>query len=133
MAQTVTISKKELERQAGLSFEGETLKVMLCTVGATGYTSESTVAQWQSVEQSGSGYSRYSTLILPGSYVIANNAYSLPDIEAVFSASSVYSYDRVVSYIDGATYIHSIVEESPNITLAAGQTQTYRVSIRISP
>jgi hypothetical protein len=35
-----------------------------------------------------------------------------------------------VLYISGQTYIHSLISESPNVTLAAGQTQTYRLSLR---
>lgn len=131
MAQTTTISQKELERQAAACFEGETLKVMLCSVGATGYTAESTVTNWQSVEQSGNGYVRYSTTIGTGAYDATTGTYKLPDIDASFTATSTgYTYDRVVLYIDGETYIHSLVAEDPAIVLSAGQTQTYRLSIR---
>lgn len=131
MAQTTTISQKELKRQAAACFEGETLKVMLCSVGATGYTAESTVTNWQSVEQSGNGYVRYSTTIGTGAYDATTGTYKLPDIDAAFTATSTgYTYDRVVLYIDGETYIHSLVAEDPAIVLSAGQTQTYRLSIR---
>jgi hypothetical protein len=131
MATTTTISQKELKRQAGLVFEGKTLKVMLCSVGATGYTSESTVANWQSVEKSGNGYVRYSTTIATGAYDATTGTYKLPDIDAAFTATGVgYSYDRIVLFIDGETYIHSLIAEDPNITLSAGQTQTYRLSLR---
>jgi hypothetical protein len=130
MAITTTISTKELERQAALVFEGETLKVMLCQVGLTGYTAESTVANWQSVEVSGNGYVRYSEVIGTGSYSGTAGAYLLPTIDAEFTATGAgYSYDRVVLYIDGATYPHSVIAEDPNITLLAGQTQTYRLDI----
>lgn len=132
MAQTTTISQKELKRQAGLCFEGETLKVMLCSVGATGYTAESTVANWQSVEKAGNGYVRFSSgAIAVGSYDATTGTYKLPDIDAAFTASgSGYTYDRVVLYIDGETYIHSMIAEDPAIVLSAGQTQTYRLSIQ---
>lgn len=131
MAQTTTISQKELKRQAGLCFEGETLKVMLCSVGATGYTAESTVANWQSVEKSGNGYVRFSTTVATGAYDATTGTYKLPDIDAAFTATSTgYSYDRVVLYVDGETYIHSLIAEDPTIVLSAGQTQTYRLSIR---
>ena len=131
MAITTTISTKELERQAALVFEGETLKVMLCQVGATGYTAESTVANWQSVEISGNGYVRYSEVIGTGSYSGTAGAYLLPTIDAEFTATGAgYSYDRVVLYIDGATYPHSVIAEDPNITLLAGQTQTYRLNLQ---
>lgn len=131
MAITTTISQKELARQAGLCFEGKTLKVMLCAVGTSGYTAESTVANWQSVEKSGNGYVRYSTTIGTGAYDATSGTYKLPDIDAAFTATGVgYTYDRVILYIDGETYIHSMIVEDPNIVLSAGQTQTYRISLR---
>lgn len=132
MAQTLSISTKELQRVAALAYEGETLKVMLCNVGATNYTAESTVANWQSVEvPATNGYVRFSTSIGTGSYDNNSGSYVMPDIDAAFTASGVgYSYDRVVIYVDGATYPHSVITESPNIALVAGQTQTYRISLR---
>ena len=131
MAQTTTISQKELKRQAAACFEGKALYVMLCSVGATGYTAESTVANWQSVEKSGNGYVRYSTTIATGAYDATTGTYKLPDIDAAFTATGAgYSYDRIVLYISGETYIHSLIAEDPNITLSAGQAQTYRLSIR---
>ena len=128
MAITVTISQRELKRLAGLAYEGETLKVMLCNVGSSGFTAESTVANWQSVERSGSGYVRYSEVVATGTYSSTTASYNMPEIDADFTATgSGYSYDRIIAYIDGETYIHSLVEENPNITLAPGQTQTYRI------
>jgi hypothetical protein len=130
MALTVTISQRELKRIAALGYEGETLKVMLCSVGASGFTSESTVANWQSVEKSGNGYVRYSEVIATGSYDAVDARYEMPAIDADFTATGAgYTYDRVIIYIDGETYIHSLIVEDPNIALAAGQTQTYRVTL----
>ncbi|MFZ9959274.1 MAG: hypothetical protein ACO3GP_02685 [Candidatus Limnocylindrus sp.] len=130
MALTTTVSQKELARVANLAYEGETLKVMLCSVGATGYTAESTVANWQSVEQSGNGYVRFSSVIATGSYDAVDARYEIPNIDAAFTATGAgYNYDRIVIYIDGATYIHSLIVEDPNIALAAGQTQTYRIAL----
>lgn len=131
MARTVTVSQKELKRAAAAAYEGKTFKVMLCNVGTSGYTAESTVANWQSVECSGNGYARYSTTVGTGSYNGTAAAYVLPDIDAAFTASgSGFSYDTIVAYFDGETYVHSITVESPNVVLAAGQTQTYRISLR---
>lgn len=131
MAQTTVVSQKELERQAALCFEGETLKVMLCSPSVVGLTAEDTVATWQSHEISGNGYARFSTTIGTGSYSAINGAYDLPVVNAEFSATGAgYSYDVAVLYIDGATYPHSIITESPNIVLQAGQTQTYQIIFR---
>jgi hypothetical protein len=131
MALTVSLSVKELERVAALAYEGETLKVMLTNVGATGYTSSSTVTNWQSVElASSNGYARASTVIGTGSYNGTTARYELPNYDAVFTASgSGFTYDTIVVYVDGATYPHSVITESPNIVLVAGQTQTYRISL----
>jgi len=131
MAITTTISSKELERQAALVFEGETLKVMLCQVGLTGFTAESSVTDWQTAEISGNGYVRYSEVIGTGSYSATAGAYLLPSINAEFTATSGgYNYDRVVLYIDGATHPHSIIAEDPNIVILAGQKQTYRLDLQ---
>jgi len=130
MALTTTISTKELERVAALAYEGETLKVMLCQVALTGYTAENTVANWQSAEISGNGYVRFSEAIAAGTYSSGDGRYNLPVIDAEFTATGAgYTYDRVVLYIDGATYPHSVIEENPNIVLAAGQAQTYRLTL----
>lgn len=130
MAISASVSQKELERVAALAYEGETLKVMLCSIGATSYTAQSTVANWQSVEKSGNGYVRFSQVIAVGAYSSTNGRYEIPSIDAEFTATGAgYSYDRVVLYIDGATYPHSVLTESPNIVLSAGQVQTYRLSL----
>jgi len=130
MAISTLVSRKELERVAALAYEGETLKVMLCNVSSTGYTAESTVANWQSVELSGNGYTRFSQLITAGSYDVIDARYEIPAIDAVFTATGAgYSYDRIVIYVDGTTYVHSVISEEPNITLAPGQTQTYRIQL----
>jgi hypothetical protein len=131
VALTVSLSVKELERVAALAYEGETLKVMLCVVGSSGYTSSSTVANWQSVElASSNGYARASTVIGTGSYNATTARYELPAYDAEFTASGAgFTYDRIVVYIDGATYPVSVLTEDPNIVLLADQTQTYRISL----
>jgi hypothetical protein len=130
MALTTTISPKELERVAALAYEGETIVVMLCSVGATGYTSQSTVAEWQEVEKSGNGYVRYTQVIEPGTFDNVEGRYELPDVDASFTATGAgYLYDRIVLYVEGSTYVHSVLVEDPNIALQADQVQTYRLSL----
>lgn len=131
MAQLTQLSTKELQRQAQLAFEGQTIKVMLCNQGATTYTAESTVANWQSIEVTGPGYTRYSATIGTGSYSTTVAAYVLPDINAGFTCTSTpWNYTHIVIYIDGQTYPHSVIRENPTISLAAGQSQTYRLTLR---
>jgi hypothetical protein len=132
MAQSTIISTKELQRQAELCFEGQTITVMLCSVGGTGYTAESTMANWETVEVTGPGYVRFTDTLAVGSYSIPLTAYVLPNIEAVFTATSTgYTYDTVVISIGTTpTYPHSVITETPPISLLNGQVQTYRISLR---
>lgn len=130
MAITASLSTKELKRVAEVAYEGETLKVMLCSVATSGYTAESTVANWQSVEKSGNGYARFSVVIGTGTYDATDGRYELPTVNAAFTATGAgYSYDKIVVYIDGATYPYLVLTEDPNITLSAGQTQTYAIDL----
>lgn len=131
MAIVTTVSRKELERVAGIAYEGETINVMLCNVGLTEFTSESLVSDWQTVEvATANGYSRFSDTIQTGSYSVISGAYIMPSIVAQFSATGDgFGYDRIVIYVQGSLYPHSVIAESPNIILVAGQTQTYRISL----
>lgn len=130
MAITVSISQKELQRIAYIAYEGYDIVVMLCSVGSSGFTAESTVSDWESVEKSGNGYSRFSQLIETGNYDVTDARYEMPAIDAAFTATGAgYIYDRIVIFIDGEDYVHSVITEDPNIALAADQTQTYRISL----
>lgn len=129
MAQTTVISTKELKRQAALAFEGRTLKVMLCELTGEFFTAESLVSEWQTVEKSGNGYVRFSEVLGTGSYSTTLGAYTIPTIVAEFTATAPYTYNTVVLYFNGETYVHSIVTENPNITLSTDQTQSYVINI----
>lgn len=130
MALTTALSTKELERVATAAYSTKTLKVMLCNIGTNAFTENSTVANWQTVELSGNGYARASAVIGAATYSTANSRTEIPAIDAVFTATGTgFSYDRVVLYIDGETYPHSVLTEDPNIVLLAGQSQTYRLRL----
>lgn len=130
MALTTSVSVKELERIASLAYEGETIKVMLCSVGTTGLTSASTVASWIATEESGNGYTRFSVVLGTGSYNTIDGRYNLPIINAAFSATGAgYTYDSIVIYVEGSLHPHSVITEDPNIVLLSGQTQTYRITL----
>lgn len=131
MARTDQISQKELKRVAAAAYEGKGIRVMLCNAGVTGYNAESTVANWQSVELSGNGYARFSGTVGTGSYDAGEAAYVMPDIDAAFTATAGgLTYDSIVTYFVGETYVYSVVAESPSAVIAAGQTMTYRRSLR---
>lgn len=131
MPLTVVQSTKEQARVAAAAYEGQGIRVALCNVGSTGYTAESSVTNWLSVEISGNGYARYSLTLGTGTYDSTDARYELPFFDATFTATGNLSYDRVVVYINGATFPYLVGTESPNIVLASGQTKTYRFQLTV--
>jgi hypothetical protein len=128
MAQTTTISLKELKRQTSLIFEGQEINVMLCNIGFTTYDQESSVADWSAQEISGSGYSTFQQTVGASTYNEDTGLEEVPEIIAEFTATGgPLNYDRVVIFFTGETYIHSLVVEDPNVVVADGQTQTYSI------
>lgn len=131
MALTLTISKKELERQAGLALEGENVTVFLAQ-NPGGLTSESSYADWYDEVVTGTGYANVTGTLGTGSYSATNGRWELPAVTATFTCTSgSYSYDTVCVRIGTETYLHSINVESPAITLASGQSKTYTITFAV--
>ncbi len=129
MAITLTISTKELERQAKAVFEGKTYKVFLA-LNTTSLTVDSTTAAWEAVECSGGGYAAVTGTIAAGSYNAGNARYQMPMITATFTGSGGgISYDTVCLKIGTELYLHSIATESPAVVLAAGQSKSYTITL----
>lgn len=130
MAITLTISQNELQRQAALAFEGLTYEVFLANNSGS-LTANSTYAAWQAVElASANGYAPVTGTIGTGAWSSANARYELPAITATFTSSgSGLSYDTICVRIGTETYLHSILIESPSITLAAGQAKSYVITL----
>ena len=130
MAITLSISRYELERQAGLAFEGKAYEVFLATNSGS-LTADSTYAAWQAVEvASANGYAPATGTIGTGAWDSGDARYELPAITATFTSSgSGISYDTICVRIGTETYLHSIIAESPSITLAAGQAKTYVITL----
>lgn len=125
MAISATISQKELERQAGLCFEGEAYTVFLAQ-NTGSLTAQSTYSAWVAEAPDGGGYAAVTGTIGNGSYNGTNSRYEMPTITATFTATGGgFTYDTVCLRIGTATYLHSVVVESPAITLVAGQSKTY--------
>lgn len=130
MAYSVTVPQAELARVAGLVFQGKTYRVCLASVGGSGYTAESTTANWDSVEKSGSGYARVTGTFSAGSYDGTDARFEMPVITAAFTASGgSITFDRVYIVIDSHTSISYLGVESPAVTLADGQTITYSITL----
>lgn len=129
MAITLTITPKELERQAQLVFEGQTYKLFLVN-NTTSLTTASTTAQWEASELSGNGYAAATGTIAAGSYSATAARYEIPVISATFTAAGgSLIYNTLCVKVGTATYLHSISVESPTISLADGQSKTYTVTL----
>lgn len=146
MAATAEISPKEFKRIATAAYEGKRIRVSLAAVGTTGYNSESTRLDWDSVKISGNGYADYTDVIEVGAYDSTDLRYEMGGtagantfIDASFTATgSGFVYDRIYVVIgtsDGGggwneeAYLHSLITENPAISLISGQSQTYRIQL----
>jgi len=128
MAVSVSISTKELERQAKLVFEGKTYKLFLAVKGAL--TVDSTRVDWEAAEVSGGGYAAATGTIPAGTYSTGNGRYEMPALSATFTATGGgFTYDTVCLVIAGSPYLHSILTETPSVTLAAGQSKSYTLTL----
>ena len=141
MAITTAISTEEFKRIAQLAYEG-----LPCTVSLhnnTGaLTAESTLADWDAVKlPSTNGYADFTVASLPAGgldpgtddrWEIGGTAGANTYVEAAFTAEGAgFTYNTVVIRVGSGLYPHSILVESPSITVAAGQTQTYRIQLLI--
>lgn len=129
MATTQTISTKELLRQSSLVFDAKAFRVYLATNNGS-LSADSTHAAWTAVEVAGgTGYAAVTGTLGTGVYQAGTGRVEVPAVTATFTATGAgFSYDTVVIRLGTETYLHSILVESPSITLAAGQSKTYTLT-----
>ena len=124
-----------------MAYEGLACRVSL-HVNSGSLTAESTMTDWDAVKlPDANGYEDFVVASLPeggldpGSddrWEIGGTAGSNTYIEAAFTATGAgFSFDTVVIRVGTSTYPHSILVENPAVTVAAGQTQTYRIQLLI--
>jgi hypothetical protein len=132
MAVITSISQAELARLAAAAYEGLPYRVCLALNETAGFTSDDTVADWDSIEASGNGYARVEGFIEDGAWDPTNQRYTMPQIVAEFTASGgPIDYDVVYVVIDDAysETLHSITVESPSVSLVDGASIIYRLTI----
>ena len=141
MALTATLCSQEFARISALAYEGLACRVSL-HVNSGSLTAENTIAEWDAVKLAdANGYADFTVASLPAGgldtgsddrWEIGGTAGANTYIEAAFTATGAgFSFDTVVIQVGTATYPHSILVESPSVTVAAGQTQTYRIQLLI--
>ena len=141
MAITTAISTEEFKRIAQLAYEG--LPCVVSLHNNTGsLTAESTLAEWDAVKlPSSNGYADFTVASLPAGgldpgaderWEIGGTAGPNTYVEAAFTAEGAgFTFNTVVIRVGTGLYPHSVLLESPSITVAAGQTQTYRIQLLI--
>lgn len=131
MALTLTISQKELQRQAVAALEGKGYTIFLAN-NTTSLTSESTFSAWDAVKVTGTGYANVTGTLAAGSYNATTARWELPAVTATFTCSGgTYTYNTLCVRIGTETYLHSINVESPSITLVSGQSKTYTLTFAV--
>ena len=141
MTLTTEVCTFEFKRIADAAYSGLSCRVSLHQNDGT-LTSDSTIAEWDAKKlPDADGYQDFTVASLPeggldsGSdsrWEIGAAPGANTYIEAKFDATgSGYTYNTVVIRIGSATYPHSILVESPAVTIAAGQSQVYRCQLLI--
>lgn len=143
MALTASTSLYEAARVAALAYEGLPLRVTLHAIGLTGYDANTPMTDWATIElDEVNGYEPFELAALPaggvdltdGRFEIGEDPGANTFITAAFTgADAGFTYDTVVVCVDGSDYPHSVLTESPSITLAPGATQTYQIQLLGGP
>jgi len=133
MALTVSISQAELKRKADLAYDNRAYRVFLADNSTAGLGLEDTATLWLAEELATSnGYAAVTGTITTasGAYDGVDDRYEFPAIAATFTASGTgFTYDTVVLRIGTEASVVGTLVESPAITLLAGQSKTYTITL----
>jgi hypothetical protein len=123
----VLISPDALGKQAQLTYEGKSYKMLLAYRNGTVLTQSSLMSAWNAVKLSaGNGYAEVTGTIGTGSFNSGNARYELPQFQLALTASgSGFTYDAIVLQVDNRTYPDRVVLLPTPETLQAGQSKTY--------
>lgn len=141
MALTATLCSQEFARISSLAYEGLACRVSL-HLNTGSLTAESTITEWDAAKlPDAEGYADFVVASLPAGgldpgsddrWEIGESAGPNTYIEAAFTAAGAgFTFDTVVIQVGSSIYPHSILVENPSVTVAAGQTQTYRIQLLI--
>ena len=142
MAVTTAISTKEFKRIADAAYKGKAVRVSLHKNDGSTLNADSTITDWDAVKlPSDNGYADYDVAALPegGLDLGTDDRWEIGEspgpntyIDAEFNATDAgFTFNTVVVRIATEDYPHSILVETPNVTVAPGQTMTYRVQLLI--
>jgi hypothetical protein len=123
----VLISPDALGKQAQLTYEGKTYKLLLAYRNGVVLTQASLMSAWNAVKLSnGNGYTEKTGTIGTGSFNSGNARYELPQFTLSLTASgSGFTFDAIVLQVDNRTYPDRVVLLPTAKTMQAGQSESY--------
>ena len=123
----VLISPDALGRQAQLTYEGKTYKLLLAYRDGAVLTQTSLMSAWNAVKlTAGNGYAEQTGTIGTGSFNTGNARYELPQFTYSLTASgSGFTYDAILLQVDNRTYPDRVILLPTPETLQSGQSKSY--------
>lgn len=132
MTITTQITQGELERQAELCLLSQPYTIFLADNSSAALTGNDTSTDWYSNVVVDAAYADVSGTIAAGSWNGTSLRFEMPAVTATFTADAGgtgFTYDSVCVIVGyGPDYLHSIITESPSISLAPGQSKTYIIT-----
>ena len=123
----VLISPDALGKQAQLTYEGKTYKLLLAYRNGAVLTQASLMSAWNAVKlTAGNGYAEQTGTIGTGSFNSGNARYELPQFTLSLTASgSGFTYDAILLQVDNRTYPDRVILLPTPETLQSGQSKSY--------
>lgn len=148
MAYTITASQNGKARIGAAAYQARRVRVSLASIGSSGFTAESTRANWDSIKLATSnGYADVTFVVPAGAYNAGAGRFELGGtagaaVNVTFTATGIgFTFDRlyvVIGTSNGAggwneeTTIEYLGVENPPVFLAPGQTRTYPIKLFIA-
>lgn len=139
MAIVAATSHREMERIAGVAWEGREYRISLAYRTTEDFDAESDVSDWDTIEITDNAYLAATGTVPTGAYDSTNDLrYELPVIQASFSADTAGSGFTASHYYmvlgDSGTEDDNLLqlgEFTPALVWVPGQTQTIQIQLVI--
>ena len=128
------ITQGELEYEAGLLLTGKTYKVFLATTGSL--TIASTLSAWEAAELAiTAGYAAVTGTVGTGSYNATTGRFEAPVITGQFgpATGAGFTFDAMVIKLPSRTKPYAVNLYSTPVTLAAGQSRGFSITLGVKP
>jgi hypothetical protein len=123
----VLISPDALAKQAQLTYEGKSYKMLLAYRNGVVLTQASLMSAWNAVKlAAGNGYAEVTGTIGTGAWNSGNARYELPVLTMALTATGAgFTYDAIVLQVDNRTYPDRVILLPTPETLQSGQPKSY--------